>query len=113
MHGEECPRAGVGKTESPSYILRRTEACRRRLPAISVKILDAKGLKDPMPIIKAKKEIDAMSPGDLLEVHATDPGSVADFQGWSKTSKTASLTEQRTESGSDGKTVYIHVLERT
>lgn len=32
-----------------------------------------------------------MSPGDLLEVHATDPGSVADFQGWSKTSKTAIL----------------------
>ena len=65
-----------------------------------------------MPIIKAKKEIDAMSPGDLLEVHATDPGSVADFQGWSKTSKTAGLKDQRTESGSDGKTVYIHVLER-
>jgi tRNA 2-thiouridine synthesizing protein A len=79
---------------------------------MSVKILDAKGLKCPMPIIKAKKEIDAMSPGDLLEVHATDPGSVADFQGWSKTSKTASLKDQLTASGSDGKTVYIHVLER-
>jgi tRNA 2-thiouridine synthesizing protein A len=79
---------------------------------MSVKILDAKGLKCPMPIIKAKKEIDAMSPGDLLEVHATDPGSVADFQGWSKTSTTASLKDQLTENGSDGKTVYIHVLER-
>ena len=42
---------------------------------MSVKILDAKGLKCPMPIVKAKKEIDAMSPGDLLEVYATDPGS--------------------------------------
>jgi Sulfurtransferase TusA len=36
---------------------------------MSVKILDAQGLKCPMPIIKAKQEIDAMSPGDLLEVH--------------------------------------------
>jgi len=79
---------------------------------MTTKILDAKGLKCPMPIVKAKKEIDAMSAGDLLEVHATDPGSVADFQGWSKTSKTAILRDQRTESGADGKTVYIHVLER-
>src|SRR5215475_10109318 len=76
---------------------------------MSVQILDAKGLKCPMPIIKAKKEIDAMSPGDLLEVHVIDPNSVADFQGWSKTSKTASLKDQLTESGSDEKTVYIHV----
>lgn len=79
---------------------------------MSTKMLDAKGLKCPIPIIKAKKEIDAMSPGDLLEVHATDQGSVADFQGWAKTSKTANLKEQRTESGSDGKPIYIHVLER-
>ncbi|MGH9840438.1 MAG: sulfurtransferase TusA family protein [Blastocatellia bacterium] len=79
---------------------------------MSKKILDAKGLKCPMPIVKAKKEIDAMSAGDLLEVHATDPGSVADFQGWSKTSKTAILKDQRTESDSDGKPIYIHVLER-
>lgn len=79
---------------------------------MTTKILDAKGLKCPMPIVKAKKEIDAMSAGDLLEVHATDPGSVADFRGWSKTSKTATLKDQRTESGSDGRPVYIHVLER-
>jgi tRNA 2-thiouridine synthesizing protein A len=79
---------------------------------MSIKILDAKGLKCPMPIIKAKKEVDAMSPGDLLEIHATDPGSVADFQGWSKMSKTAVLKDQRTEGGSDGKPIYIHVLER-
>jgi TusA-related sulfurtransferase len=79
---------------------------------MSVKILDAKGLKCPMPIVKTKKEIDAMSPGDVLEVHATDPGSVADFQGWSKTSKTAILKDQRTETSTDGKPVYIHVLER-
>jgi TusA-related sulfurtransferase len=79
---------------------------------MAIRILDAKGLKCPMPIIKTKKEVDAMSPGDVLEVHATDPGSVADFQGWSKTSKTAILKDQRTETSPDGKPVYIHVLER-
>lgn len=77
-----------------------------------MKILDAKGLKCPMPIVKAKKEIDAMGSGDVLEVHATDPGSVSDFQGWARTAKTALLREQRTENGPDGKPIYIHVLER-
>jgi len=47
----------------------------------------------------------------LLEVAATDPGSVPDFKGWALTSKTAVLKEQRTEK--EGATeIYIHVLER-
>ena len=58
--------------------------------------LDVKGLKCPVPIVRAKKEIDLMQAGDVLEVLATDPGSVSDFQGWAKTSKLAVLKEQRT-----------------
>ena len=74
--------------------------------------LDVKGLKCPVPIVRAKKEIDQMQAGDVLEVLATDPGSVSDFQGWAKTSKLAVLKEQRTEKDSTGKDVYVHVLER-
>jgi len=74
--------------------------------------LDVKGLKCPVPIVRAKKEIDAMQAGDVLEVLATDPGSVTDFQGWAKTSKLAVLKEQRTEKDQAGKDVYVHVLER-
>jgi len=74
--------------------------------------LDVKGLKCPVPIVRAKKEIDLMQAGDVLEVLATDPGSVSDFQGWAKTSKLAVLKEQRTEKDSTGKDVYVHVLER-
>ena len=36
--------------------------------------LDARGLKCPMPIVKAKKELDAMTAGQVLKVIATDPG---------------------------------------
>jgi tRNA 2-thiouridine synthesizing protein A len=43
--------------------------------------VDARGLKCPMPIVKAKKEIDAIPVGEVLRVVATDPGSVLDFQG--------------------------------
>ena len=74
--------------------------------------LDVKGLKCPVPIVRAKKEIDSMQAGDVLEVLATDPGSVSDFQGWAKTSKLAVLKEQRTEKDGSGKDVYVHVLER-
>ncbi len=41
--------------------------------------LDAKGLNCPLPIIKAKKTLKGMSPGETLAIESTDPGSVADF----------------------------------
>ena len=42
-------------------------------------VLDAVGLNCPMPIIKARKMLNSIPSGDVLEVRATDPGSVADF----------------------------------
>ncbi len=42
-------------------------------------LLDAKGLNCPLPILKAKKALKGMSAGEILEIQATDPGSVADF----------------------------------
>ena len=74
--------------------------------------LDVRGAKCPLPIIKAKKEMDAMTAGELLEVTATDPGSMADFRGWVKTAKHAALREQREDTDETGKTVDVHVLER-
>jgi TusA-related sulfurtransferase len=79
---------------------------------MAVKRLDVRGAKCPIPIVKAKKEIDAMAPGEQLEVTATDPGSVPDFQGWAKTAKHAVLLEQRTDRDDGGREVYVHLLER-
>jgi len=76
------------------------------------RLLDVRGLKCPMPIVKAKKEMDAMAPGDVLRVLATDPGSVADFQGWVKTNRRAALRAQETERDEAGREVFVHVLER-
>ena len=58
---------------------------------MALKKLDVRGAKCPIPVVKAKKELDAMAPGDQLEVTATDPGSVPDFQGWAKTAKHVAL----------------------
>ncbi|SDH21757.1 sulfurtransferase TusA family protein [Roseospirillum parvum] len=42
--------------------------------------LDVKGLNCPLPILKAKKAIKDLDTGQVLEVVATDPGSVKDFE---------------------------------
>ncbi|MDP6057535.1 MAG: sulfurtransferase TusA family protein [Pirellulaceae bacterium] len=41
--------------------------------------MDAKGLNCPIPILRAKKAIVGIDVGEVLEVLATDPGSVKDF----------------------------------
>jgi TusA-related sulfurtransferase len=56
--------------------------------------------------------MDSLSEGDVLEVIATDSGSMADFRGWVKTAKHALLREQRTETDEGRKTIYVHVLDR-
>ena len=46
------------------------------------KTLDAKGLSCPMPLLKAKKEIDLLESGQVLEIIGTDEGSKVDLPGW-------------------------------
>lgn len=56
-----------------------------------VKTLDFKGLACPMPIVRASQEITKVAIGDVVEVHTTDPGSIADFPAWAKTTGQAIL----------------------
>lgn len=44
--------------------------------------VDARGLSCPMPIVKTAQAMRTLAAGSLLEVHATDPGSVRDFAAW-------------------------------
>lgn len=48
------------------------------------RILACEGLACPMPIVKTKKAIEEMQAGEVLEVRATDQGSVADLQSWAR-----------------------------
>ncbi|MCZ8515811.1 sulfurtransferase TusA family protein [Paenibacillus filicis] len=45
-------------------------------------VVDAKGLACPMPIVKAKKGMDSLEPGQIMELQTTDKGSMKDFQAW-------------------------------
>ena len=48
-------------------------------------ILDAKGLRCPLPVLKARKAIKDLPVGGILRVLATDPGAVKDFEAFCKT----------------------------
>jgi tRNA 2-thiouridine synthesizing protein A len=48
------------------------------------KELDARGLNCPLPILRAKKSLTDMTSGQILRIVATDPGSVKDFEAFSK-----------------------------
>lgn len=46
--------------------------------------LDVKGLNCPLPILRTKKALSEMEPGQVLRVLATDPGSLKDFTAFAK-----------------------------
>ncbi len=46
--------------------------------------LDARGLNCPLPILRAKKTLNAMTGGQILKIMATDPGSIKDFEAFAK-----------------------------
>jgi tRNA 2-thiouridine synthesizing protein A len=53
------------------------------MSATVTKTLDLKGLACPLPIAKTAQAIRELPSGDVIEVLATDPGSVPDFRAWS------------------------------
>jgi len=56
--------------------------------------LDVKGVNCPMPIIETKQAIDGLPAGSVLEVLATDPGSMSDIEGWANSAGGVELVEQ-------------------
>jgi len=59
------------------------------------KVLDTKGLKCPLPVLKARRTMKELSAGDILEVRATDPGSVKDFEAFCQTTGDRLLVSRR------------------
>lgn len=56
--------------------------------------LDVKGLNCPLPILRTKKLLAEMESGQVLRVHATDPGSVKDFAAFAKQTGNELLEQQ-------------------
>jgi tRNA 2-thiouridine synthesizing protein A len=63
------------------------------------KELDARGLSCPLPILRTKKALAEMSGGQVLKVLATDPGSVKDFEAFSRQTGNTLLESSEIEGG--------------
>ena len=59
--------------------------------------LDASGLNCPLPLLKAKLELNRLASGAVLKVTATDAGSQRDFRAFARLAGHALLREE--ESG--------------
>ncbi|MEC7377472.1 MAG: sulfurtransferase TusA family protein [Pseudomonadota bacterium] len=69
------------------------------------RVLDASGLRCPMPLLKTKLELNSMAPGDELEVIATDAGSARDIPAFLE------LSDHRLMSSSESDGQYRFVIK--
>lgn len=69
-------------------------------------ILDTKGMRCPLPVLKTRRALSRMATGEILTVYATDPASVIDFKHFCNTTD-HELVEHREEDG-----VFTYVIRR-
>lgn len=82
MRGHAAPNAYLSREYvlTTCYLQEMEFLC-----AMADTLLDATGLKCPIPVLKARKAVKSMADGDRLEILATDPGAVADFDAFCRT----------------------------
>jgi len=64
---------------------------------VNTKVLDTKGLKCPLPVLRARKAMKDVAPGGVLEVHATDPSAMQDFRAFCETTGHALLDSREAD----------------
>jgi tRNA 2-thiouridine synthesizing protein A len=69
--------------------------------------IDVRGLLCPLPVLKARKRLAAMQPGEVLRVLATDPAAAIDFPHWCGESGNELMSQEQ-----DGE-VLIFVIRKT
>lgn len=74
--------------------------------AMATHRLDAKGLQCPLPVLRARKVLKSLAPGDVLEIEATDPGAMNDFEAFCE------AAGYRLLSASDDAGIYRFSIEK-
>lgn len=69
--------------------------------------LDARGLNCPLPILRTRKAIKALERGQVLEVEATDPGSLKDMESFCEQTGNVMIASRETEYG------YLFLIEKS
>lgn len=70
--------------------------------------LDVSGQNCPMPVVKTKQATEGLDVDSILEVTATDPGSMSDLSGWADSTDGVELLSQE-----EGDGVYTHYIRKT
>ncbi|MEE8541505.1 MAG: sulfurtransferase TusA family protein [Desulfobacterales bacterium] len=73
-----------------------------------VKEMDLKGMPCPMPVVKVSQGIKEIEVGEVLKAVSTDPGSLADFPAWARTSGNEILKTDQ-----DGKVITFYIQRNT
>jgi tRNA 2-thiouridine synthesizing protein A len=73
--------------------------------------LDVTGLNCPMPVLRTKQAVDGLESGDVLEVLATDSGSVSDIESWAASLATVDLLRQL-EVEENGTPIFKHYVRK-
>lgn len=68
--------------------------------------LDARGLNCPLPILRTRKAINQMSSGEILEVTATDPGSIKDMASF------CDQTGNRLVASNEADNAFVFLIEK-
>ncbi len=72
------------------------------------KKLDCMGLMCPMPVVKTKKALKDLEIGEILEMVASDPGSMPDMAAWARQTK-----HELVEAKELGKNEYLFLIRKT
>jgi tRNA 2-thiouridine synthesizing protein A len=83
LHGAVASPSGA---RYPRFMSETPSETTEAVGAEQAVVLDARGLNCPMPLLKAKKALNELPAAGLLRVIATDPGSVRDFEVFSRQS---------------------------
>lgn len=71
------------------------------------KVMDLKGLPCPMPVVKVSKGIKEVAIGQVIEAQTSDPGALADFPAWARTSGNEILKTEK-----DGKITKFYIRRK-
>ncbi len=72
------------------------------------KEMDLKGMPCPMPVVKVSQGIKEVEVGEVLKALSTDPGSLADFPAWARTSGNEILKTDQ-----DGNVITFYIKRNT
>ncbi len=69
--------------------------------AEAVNEIDTRGMICPLPVLRARRALTALRPGNLLQVSCTDPAAASDFPAFCQTAGHILIESKQQDAGAD------------